>query len=422
MPVDYYETLGVERGANDEQIRRAFRRKAMEFHPDRNKTPGAEDKFKEINEAYQVLSDQEKRSRYDRFGHAGVNGGGDRPFDGFDPFGGFGDIFDTFFGGNARTANQPRAGEDIAQRVNLTFEEAIFGCDRDIDIQRTEPCHLCSGGGNEPGTPVSTCRTCNGSGQVRRAQRSVFGQFAVTSPCSACNGSGRYIETHCHNCRGRGYERRQRTRTVTIPAGVSDGMQVRITGEGDAGANGGPPGNLYVQVRVQDHELFARDDEDLVVRMGINIAEAALGSSKHIPTLDGEEVGLEIPAGTQSGRVFRIRGYGVPRLRRDGRATNRRGDIRVVVEVSVPQRLNKYQRKLLEDLEYSFNNHGNAPPSPTKSKSRANRSQRDTEKSAPDVAPEAGTESADDTDGRSADDKQKGLFDRIKDTFAPNDN
>ena len=421
MPVDYYETLGVERGANDEQIRRAFRRKAMEFHPDRNKTPGAEDKFKEINEAYQVLSDQEKRSRYDRFGHAGVNGGGDRPFDGFDPFGGFGDIFDTFFGGNARTANQPRAGEDIAQRVNLTFEEAIFGCDRDIDIQRTEPCHLCSGGGNEPGTPVSTCRTCNGSGQVRRAQRSVFGQFAVTSPCSACNGSGRYIETHCHNCRGRGYERRQRTRTVTIPAGVSDGMQVRITGEGDAGANGGPPGNLYVQVRVQDHELFARDDEDLVVRMGINIAEAALGSSKHIPTLDGEEVGLEIPAGTQSGRVFRIRGYGVPRLRRDGRATNRRGDIRVVVEVSVPQRLNKYQRKLLEDLEYSFNNHGNAPPSPAKSKSRGSRNRRDADLPAPEASAETGAESTEDTESPSGDDKQKGLFDRIKDTFVPND-
>ncbi len=422
MPVDYYETLGVERGANDEQIRRAFRRKAMEFHPDRNKTPGAEDKFKEINEAYQVLSDQEKRSRYDRFGHAGVNGGGDRPFDGFDPFGGFGDIFDTFFGGNARTANQPRAGEDIAQRVNLTFEEAIFGCDRDIDIQRTEPCHLCSGGGNEPGTPVSTCRTCNGSGQVRRAQRSVFGQFAVTSPCSACNGSGRYIETHCHNCRGRGYERRQRTRTVTIPAGVSDGMQVRITGEGDAGANGGPPGNLYVQVRVQDHELFARDDEDLVVRMGINIAEAALGSSKHIPTLDGEEVGLEIPAGTQSGRVFRIRGYGVPRLRRDGRATNRRGDIRVVVEVSVPQRLNKYQRKLLEDLEYSFNNHGNAPPSPAKSKSRGARKKPSADQPEPDEAEPASAESVEDAEGLSGDEKQKGLFDRIKDTFAPNDN
>ena len=419
MPVDYYETLGVERGANDEQIRRAFRRKAMEFHPDRNKTPGAEDKFKEINEAYQVLSDQEKRSRYDRFGHAGVNGGGDRPFDGFDPFGGFGDIFDTFFGGGARTANQPRAGEDIAHRVNLSFEEAIFGSERDIDVQRVEPCHLCSGAGNEPGTPISTCSTCNGSGQVRRAQRSVFGQFAVTSPCSACNGSGRYIETHCHNCRGRGYERRHRTRTVTIPAGVSDGMQVRITGEGDAGANGGPPGNLYVQVRVQEHPLFSRDDEDLVLHLGVNIAEAALGSTKHVPTLDGEDVDLEIPAGTQSGRVFRVRGYGVPRLRRDGRATSRRGDIRVVVDVNVPQRLNKYQRKLLEDLAYSFDNRGNAPPASSKAGGRRRSgSAGDTEPAEAEPADQPPPADAEETAG---DDKQKGLFDRIKDTFTPSD-
>lgn len=421
MPVDYYETLGVDRAANDEQIRRAFRRKAMEFHPDRNKTPGAEDKFKEINEAYQVLSDQEKRSRYDRFGHAGVNGGADRPFDGFDPFGGFGDIFDTFFGGGTRTANQPRAGDDIAHRVNLSFEEAVFGCERDIDIQRVEPCHLCSGAGNEPGTPVSTCSTCNGSGQVRRAQRSVFGQFAVTSPCSACNGSGRYIETHCHNCRGRGYERRHRTRTVTIPAGVNEGMQVRITGEGDAGAHGGPPGNLYVQVRVQEHPLFARDEEDLVLRMGINIAEAALGSRKPVPTLDGEDVDLDIPAGTQSGRIFRVRGYGVPRLRRDGRATGRRGDIRVVVDVNVPQRINRYQRKLLEDLAYSLDNHGNAPPSPAKSKPGRRSKSRTAGNAESAEADPTEPPDAVETDQPAGDDKQKGLFDRIKDTFAPSD-
>lgn len=416
MPVDYYETLGVERSANDEQIRRAFRRKAMEFHPDRNKTPGAEDKFKEINEAYQVLSDQDKRSRYDRFGHAGVNGGGDRPFDGFDPFSGFGDIFDTFFGGGARTAHQPRAGEDIAHRLNLTFEEAVFGCERDIDLQRVEPCHLCSGAGNEPGTPISTCRTCSGSGQVRRAQRSVFGQFAVTSPCPACNASGKYIETHCHNCRGRGYERRQRTRTVTIPAGVNDGMQVRVTGEGDAGANGGPPGNLYVQVRVQEHPVFVRDEEDLVFRMGINIAEAALGSTKSVPTLDGEDVDMDIPAGTQSGSFFRVRGYGVPRLRRDGRATNRRGDIRVVVDVNVPGKLNKYQRGLMENLAYSFDNNGKAPPASTKPKSGGSRRKPKTEEAEPVVE-----DQITDNEETSADDRQKGLFDRIKDTFTSTD-
>ena len=419
MPVDYYDTLGVDRGANDEEIRRAFRRKAMEFHPDRNKTPGAEDRFKEINEAYQVLSDQEKRSRYDRFGHAGVNGGGDRPFDGFDPFSGFGDIFDTFFGSGARTANQPRSGEDISQRIVLTFEDAVFGCERDIEINRVEPCHQCSGAGNEPGTPISTCSTCNGSGQVRRAQRSVFGQFAVTSPCPSCNGSGRSIETPCGNCRARGLERRRRTRTVTIPAGIDDGMQVRITGEGDTGFNGGPPGNLYVQVRVQDHPLFVRDDSDLLHRLTINMADAALGAKKSVPTLDGEDVDLEIPAGTQSGSQFRVRGRGVPRLRRDGRPTDRRGDIRVLVDVEIPAKLNKYQRKLLEDLSYSLDNNGKAPPAAPKQRRTSGRkkSSATQAKEEPETVPESDApEAASDEAGE---DKQRGLFDRIKDTLSP---
>ena len=429
MPVDYYETLGVNRDANDEEIRRAFRRKAMEFHPDRNKTAGAEDKFKEINEAYQVLSDDEKRSRYDRFGHAGVNGGGERPFDGFDPFGGFGDIFDTFFGGSARTANQPRAGEDIAQRVHLTFEEAVFGCERDLEINRVEPCQTCSGAGNEPGTPISTCSTCSGSGQVRRAQRSVFGQFAVSTPCSACNGTGRNIESPCKNCRARGYERRQRTRTVTIPPGINDGMQVRITGEGDAGANGGPPGNLYVQVRVQQHPNFGRDNDDLVLRRDINMAEAALGATIRVPTLDGEDVDLSIPAGTQSGSQFRVRGYGVPRLRRDGRANQRRGDLKVLVSVNIPDRLNKYQRQLLQDLAYSFDNHGKAPPAEgSAAGSRRKRSPRsrsadeeqpDAEPAA-DAAPDPATTPAESPEP-AAEERPRGLFDRIKDTFTSGD-
>ena len=415
MPVDYYETLGVDRGANDEEIRRAFRRKAMEFHPDRNKTPGAEDKFKEINEAYQVLSDQEKRTRYDRFGHAGVNGGSERGFDGFDPFGGFGDIFDTFFGGGgARTANQPRSGEDISHRVNLTFEEAVFGCDKDIEINRVEPCHHCSGAGNEPGTAISTCRTCNGSGQVRRAQRSVFGQFAVTTPCSACNGNGRSIETPCSNCRARGFERRRRTRTVTIPAGVDNGMQVRITGEGDAGANGGPPGNLYVQVRVREHPLFVRDESDLLYRTSLNMAEAALGVTKPIPTLEGDDVDLEMPPGIQAGSEFRVRSRGVPRIRRDGRPTDRRGDIRVLVDVDIPSKLNKYQRKLVEDLAYSLANNGKRPPAPPRKKRASNRKPAQDEAVEPEeVEVDAGTE----TQEPQQDDKQRGLFDRIKDTL-----
>ena len=472
MPADYYETLGVSRGANDEDIRRAFRRKAMEFHPDRNKTPGAEDQFKEINEAYQVLGDQEKRARYDRFGHAGVNGGGDRPFDGFDPFGGFGDIFDTFFGGGGRGASQPRAGEDISQRITLTFEEAVFGCDRDVEITRTEPCSTCSGGGNQPGTEISTCSTCNGVGQVRRSQRSVFGQFAVTTPCPSCNGSGRSIETPCNTCRGRGQERRRRTRTVTIPAGVDDGMQVRVTGEGGVGSNGGPAGNLYVQVRVQDHPFFWREDQDLVHRIALNVAEAALGATKAIPTLDGEPVDLEIPAGTQSGSYFRVRGFGVPHLRRNGRPTDRRGDIRVIVDVDVPTKLNKYQRELLESLAYSLGNDGKAPPTGNRSgsgtrqartgggKGRRKAAAEDTPKDdapvgnahvegedpnlgdaveAADVPPRAeattsadrgsgdGSSSADSfgadsssDDNADANDKQRGIFDRIKDTFSPN--
>ena len=415
MPVDYYETLGVDRGANEEEIRRAFRRKAMEFHPDRNKTPGAEDRFKEINEAYQVLSDQEKRTRYDRFGHAGVNGGGERGFDGFDPFNGFGDIFDTFFGGGGRTASQPRSGEDISQRVNLTFEEAVFGCDKDIEINRVEPCHHCSGAGNEPGTSVSTCRTCNGSGQVRRAQRSVFGQFAVTTPCSSCNGSGRSIETPCSNCRARGYERRRRTRTVTIPAGVDNGMQVRITGEGDAGANGGPPGNLYVQVRVREHPLFVRDESDLLYRASLNMAEAALGMTKQIPTLEGDDVDLEIPPGTQAGSEFRVRARGVPRIRRDGRPTDRRGDIRVLVDVDIPSKLNKYQRKLVEDLAYSLANNGKRPPAPPRKKRATNRKPAENEATEPE---EATPDPSPEPQEPQPDDKQRGLFDRIKDTLS----
>ena len=414
MPVDYYETLGVNRGANDEEIRRAFRRKAMEFHPDRNRTPGAEDKFKEINEAYQVLSDQEKRTRYDRFGHAGVNGGGERGFDGFDPFGGFGDIFDTFFGGGGRTANQPRSGEDISHRVNLTFEEAVFGCDKDIEINRVEPCHHCSGAGNEPGTAINTCRTCNGSGQVRRAQRSVFGQFAVTTPCSACNGNGRSIETPCSNCRARGFERRRRTRTVTIPAGVDNGMQVRITGEGDAGSNGGPPGNLYVQVRVQEHPFFVRDESDLLYRASLNMAEAALGMTKPIPTLEGDDVDLEIPPGTQAGSEFRVRSRGVPRIRRDGRPTDRRGDIRVLVDVDIPSKLNKYQRKLVEDLAYSLANNGKRPPAPPRKKRANNRKPAQNEAAEPE---DADVEADAETQEPQPDDKQRGLFDRIKDTL-----
>ena len=262
---DFYEALGVARTDNEEEIRRAFRKKAMEFHPDRNKSEGAEDKFKEINEAYQVLSDPKKRAQYDRFGRPGVgsNGGQDRPFDGFDVFGGFGDIFDSFFGDvSGRREHKAQRGEDLQQRVVLEFHEAVFGTEREVEITRQEPCQHCSGEGNEPGSEISSCTTCRGSGQVRRSQRSIFGQFAQVSACPACRGSGKVIKTPCTACRASGIDRRKRKISVTIPAGVEAGMQVRLTGEGDVGRGGGPAGNLYIHLDVRDHKQFDRDGND----------------------------------------------------------------------------------------------------------------------------------------------------------------
>ena len=384
-PQDYYETLGVTRSDSEEDIRRAFRKKAMEYHPDRNKTPGAEDKFKEINEAYQVLSDSKKRAQYDRYGHAGVNanGGFNRPFDGFDVFGGFGDIFDSFFNdiGGAR-AKQAQRGDDLQQRVVLSFEEAVFGTERNVEITRLERCQHCSGAGNEPGTEVTTCQSCRGSGQVRRSQRSVFGQFSQVTLCPNCRGSGNVIQTPCKQCRAAGVDKRKRKIAVTIPAGVEAGMQVRLTGEGDAGRDGGPPGNLYVQVNVRNHEDFIREGNDLVYRLPVNLAEATLGVEKEVPTLEGELQTLKVPEGTQPGTEFRIRSKGVPHLRSD-----RRGDLRVVVDLQVPRSINSKQRKLLEELSRSFGSANGA---------------------------DHGT---DDPDNEEDNDKDKGLFGRIKEAL-----
>ena len=288
--VDYYETLGVSRQDSEEEIRKAFRKKAMEYHPDRNKNPHAEDKFKEINEAYQVLTDPKKRSQYDRLGHAGVSGAGgfDRPFDGFDVFGGFGDIFDSFFGDTTgRRANQPQRGGDLQERLALKFEEAVFGVEKEVEITRIEQCRRCSGAGSEPGSKVSTCSTCRGNGQVRRTNASLFGQFAQISTCPTCQGKGSVIQTPCQTCRGGGLERRQRKTAVTIPAGVKGGMQVRLTGEGDVGRNGGPAGNLYIHMDVRDHDVFTRREFDLFYHLPVDMAEAALGVEKEVPTLDG---------------------------------------------------------------------------------------------------------------------------------------
>ena len=350
---DYYQVLGVSRSDNEEDIRKAFRKKAMEYHPDRNKNADAEEKFKEINEAYQVLSDPTKRSQYDLYGRAGVSakGGFDRPFEGFDVFGGFGDIFDSFFGDmSGRRTRDAQRGRDVQQRVVLSFEETVFGAERQVDVTRQEKCQRCSGEGNEPGTPINTCSTCRGSGRVRRAQRSLFGQFTQITPCTTCRGAGKVIQTHCTSCRGEGMERRRRKIAVTIPAGVESGMQVRLTGEGDAGREGGGSGNLYIHVDVQDHPLFTREGHDLVYQLGINLAEAALGSEKLVPTLDKEDAPLKVPAGTQHGTEFRVRGKGVPRL-----DNGRRGDLRVLVNVQVPRSVTARQRKLLEELAESMN-------------------------------------------------------------------
>ena len=394
---DYYDVLGVSRNDSEEEIRKAFRRKAMEYHPDRNKNPDAEDKFKEINEAYQVLSDSGKRAQYDRYGHAGVNGQSyDRPFDGFDVFGGFGDIFDSFFGdAGGRRSRAPQRGSDLQQRVVLEFEEAAFGVEREIDVARVEICHQCSGAGNEPGTAINTCGTCGGNGQVRRTQRSVFGQFAQVTTCPTCQGRGTTMESPCSNCRGAGMERRNRKTLVNIPAGIHDGMQVRLTGEGNVGANGGPPGNLYIQVDVNRHRLFERDDFDLVYTLPLNVAEATLGVEKDIPTLEGDTTPLKIPQGTQPGAVLRIRGKGVSHIN-----NSRKGDLRVQVDIQVPKKLNNKQRKLLEELAFSLNPDSGTPEPEDLDEGRG----------------EVGLDDIDtDDEYRSA--KDKGIFDRIKDAL-----
>ncbi len=391
-PTDYYEVLGVSRRDSEEEIRKAFRRKAMEFHPDRNKDPGAEDKFKEVNEAYQVLSDAKKRAQYDRFGHAGVNAGGgfDRPFDGFDVFGGFGDIFDSFFGdGGGRRARSPQRGGDVQQRLTLTFEEAAFGVEREVEVSRIEICHHCSGNGSEPGTAVHSCDTCGGNGQVRRTQRSLFGQFAQVTACPACQGRGNIIETPCFTCRGGGRERRARPTAINIPAGIQHGMQVRLTGKGDAGSNGGPPGNLYIQVAVRPHARFERDEYDLLYELPLNLAEAALGVEKEIPTLEGDTIPYKIPQGTQPGAEFRIRGKGIAHVN-----NGRKGDLRVFAAVQVPQKLNKRQRQLLQELAQTFD-----PDFNPKSETAAD-------------APEPTAAETD--DGK---DKDKGIFGRIKEAL-----
>ena len=349
---DYYDILGIPRNASEEEVRKAFRKKAMEYHPDRNKSQGAAEKFKEVNEAYQALSDPQKRRQYDRFGHVGVGASarGDfgRGFEGFETFGGFGNIFDAFFGGGfgttTRTRTAPRKGADLTLTQTLGFEEAVFGAEKEFQVERVDLCSRCGGNGMEPGSSAQRCPTCRGSGAVRRAHQSIFGQFVQEVACSTCSGSGQHIPNPCSQCSGSGREKHRRKILVTIPAGVEEGSQIRLSGEGQLGTRGGPPGDLYITLRVRQHDLFRREGYDILVELPINFAQAALGDTVEVPTLEGSAE-LKVPTGTQSGTVFRLRGKGVPHLR-----SSRRGDELVAVRVMTPPSLDEEQRRLFQEL------------------------------------------------------------------------
>jgi molecular chaperone DnaJ len=343
---DYYEVLGVDRQATDTDIKKAFRRLARQYHPDVNKSPDAEARFKEINEAYEVLSDSDKRSVYDRFGHAGPQAG----FGGFGDFTGFGgieDIFESFFGGvRSGTAARrgPTRGADLRFDLSVQFEEAIFGAEKEIVVPRHEVCPQCQGSGAEPGTQPIRCPQCNGTGEVRRQQQTFLGSFVQVTTCPRCQGEREIVTSPCTRCRGRKVVEVERTMSVKIPAGVDDGTRIRLAGEGEPGTRGGPPGNLYVVLHVTPHDFFRREDSNIWLELDLNVAQAALGDKIKVPTLDGD-TDLAIPAGTQTGEVFRLRDRGVPFLRRNGR-----GDQLVMVHVLTPTKLTKKQKELFEEL------------------------------------------------------------------------
>jgi molecular chaperone DnaJ len=349
---DYYEVLGVPKNASNDDLKAAFRKMARQYHPDVNKEQDAEERFKEINEAYAVLSDSDRRAAYDRFGHAGVKGipGQDYNVD----FSDFADIFgDLFgFGGFGRTTrrsrNAPRRGADLAYRLDLSFEEAVFGAEKEIEIVRDEVCATCNGSGAEPGTSPVRCTTCNGAGEVRQVRQTLLGSMVQVGTCPTCNGAGETIATPCHTCQGRGLERRSRRKVVNIPGGVDSGTQIRLAGEAQPGMNGGPNGNLYITIAVQPHKFFRRKENDIVLDLDINVAQATLGAEVEVPTVDGK-ANLKIPAGTQPGKVLRMRGKGVPHLRSNGR-----GDQLVVVNIDIPTRLSGDQRQLFEQLAKSL--------------------------------------------------------------------
>ncbi len=362
MPRDLYEVLGVSRNATPEELKKAYRRLAKQYHPDANQGAEAEERIREINAAYAILSDPEKRARYDRYGWSGIDpqAGG---FGGFN--GGFSDlsemfeeIFGAFTGATSRRSSasrrQPRPGRDVRYDMTLTFEEAIFGVTKEIEIMRLEHCEACGGTGAAAGTSPRRCPECGGSGEVRQVRQTFLGSMVTVNACPRCSGTGETIDTPCQTCRGQGKVRRARKISVSVPGGVDDSTRLRVVGEGDVGENGGPNGNVQVFFRVQPHEFFKRREFDIILEFKINVAQAALGATVAVPTVDGEEQ-LVIPPGTQSGKIFTLRGKGVPRIRSDGSSAGR-GDQLVVVQVEVPTRLTAEQRRLFEELARTFGN------------------------------------------------------------------
>ena len=346
---DYYEILGVDKNASEADIKSAFRKLAKKYHPDVSKEENAADKFKEAQEAYAVLSDAEKRKKYDQFGHNAFNtaGGGFSGFDGFD-FGSMSDIFEDLFGGmgfssgrNSRNSNSPRKGTDILYRMTIDFEEAVYGTKKDIKIDVEENCSDCDGKG---GFNSKTCSECRGSGTITSEQRTMFGSFLTKTTCPYCHGQGTTYEKRCETCHGHGKVDAKKTITVTVPAGIDDSNRLRIAGKGAAGTNGGPNGDLYIEFTVREHDFYQRDEDDIYIELPLPITEAVLGAKKEVPTLYGN-VDLTIPAGTQSGNKMRLRGKGVENVN-----TKRKGDMYVITNVIIPEKLTREQKKLFEEL------------------------------------------------------------------------
>lgn len=350
MARDYYESLGVGKSASQDEIKRAYRNLARKFHPDVNKEAGAGEKFKEINEAYQVLSDPNKRSQYDYYGETGAGGGGfggGEGFRGFEGFGEFGDLFDTFFGQRGARRTGAARGEDLRFDLRITLEEAARGVEKEIEVLHYTACSTCKGTGAKPGTSPVKCSTCGGSGQVRRNQHTILGNFTQVVTCPTCHGEGMMIKSPCPTCGGSGLEKKRHKVKIKIPAGIDSGSRLRVPGAGNAGSRGGSPGDLYVFIAVEQHPLFNRDGANLYFRTSISFLQAILGDEIPVPTLDGEAT-LKIPAGTQPNTNFKLKGRGLPQLDR-----RERGDLYVLVEVAIPSKLTKEQENLLRQFKHA---------------------------------------------------------------------